>query len=115
MTWLGNARKRRTPEHPSENQPTDLATCAAAQPTDLPEDQIAADRSTDVCPRRLQERRTKGAINIPNSSIKTMVALSRAAFFFYPGPVLCDPGPDALLVALERTSGRLLWREAQSV
>jgi hypothetical protein len=36
-----------------------------------------------------------------------MAALRRAAFF-YSRPVLLDPGTDALLIALDRASGRLL-------
>ena len=46
--------------------------------------------------------------------MKTMVALRRAAFF-YPGPILCDPGLDTFLIALQRASRGLLWREAQSM
>jgi len=51
---------------------------------------------------------------MPDSSTNTRVAFRRAAFF-YPWPVLLDPGADARLIALDGTSGRLLGREAQAV
>jgi hypothetical protein len=46
-------------------------------------------------------------MSIPDSSRKTMLALRRAAFF-YPWPVLLDPGTDALLIALHGASCGLL-------
>jgi hypothetical protein len=47
-------------------------------------------------------------MSMPDSSMKTMVALRRAAFF-YPRPILLDPGADAFFVTLDGTSRRLLW------
>jgi hypothetical protein len=50
----------------------------------------------------------------PVSSMKTMAACFRRAFFPDPRPILFEPGPDHLLISLFGADGRDLWAPTRS-
>jgi hypothetical protein len=50
----------------------------------------------------------------PVSSMKTMAACFRRAFFPDPRPILFEPGPDHLLISLFGADGRDLWTPTRS-
>ena len=50
----------------------------------------------------------------PVSSMKTMAACFRRAFFADPRPILLKPGPDHFLISLFGVNGRDLWAPTRS-